>query len=61
MKQRQQEMELLTVDDVAVILNVSSKTVRRKIANCELRHHRVGRAVRISSEDLRAYTNSVRQ
>jgi excisionase family DNA binding protein len=61
MKQHQQKVELLSVQQVAQILNVSTKTVRRKIECCEIHHHRIGRAVRISTEDLRAYTSSVRQ
>jgi excisionase family DNA binding protein len=61
MKQQQLKIELLSVKQVANMLNVSSKTVRRMIVRCELNHHRVGRVVRISSEDLRAYTNSIRQ
>lgn len=61
MKQYQQKVELLSVEQVADMLNVSGKTVRRMIARCELHHHRVGRTMRISTEDLRAYANSIRQ
>jgi excisionase family DNA binding protein len=61
MNQHKQKVELLSVQEVASMLNVSSKTIRRMIARGFLHHHRVGRAVRVSSEDLRAYTNSIRQ
>lgn len=44
-----------SVDDVADGLSVSSKTVRRKINDGELRAHRIGRQVRISKEDLDAF------
>ena len=53
--------EMLTVEQVANSLNVSTKTIRRMIQSEVLRHHRIGRAVRISTEDLRAYVNGVRQ
>ena len=38
---------LLTIDDVATFLSVSTKTVRRMIGRGELPHIRVGRQVRI--------------
>lgn len=46
---------LLTVDEVADLENVSSKTIRRRIAAGELRALRNGRSLRIRPQDLRAY------
>ena len=43
---------LLTIDDVATVLSVSTKTVRRMIGRGELPHIRVGRQVRVRWEDL---------
>jgi excisionase family DNA binding protein len=57
MTQSHHQCELLSVGQVATILSVSTKTVRRLIERSELRFHRVGRAIRVSSEDLRVYLN----
>lgn len=46
---------LLTIAQTAAQLAVSTKTVRRLIERGALRVHRVGRAMRISPEDLRHY------
>ena len=43
---------LLTIDDVATFLSVSTKTVRRMIGRGELPHIRVGRQVRVRWEVL---------
>ena len=43
---------LLTIDDVATFLSVSTKTVRRMIGRGELPHIRVGRQARIRWESL---------
>ena len=43
---------LLTIDDVATFLSVSTKTVRRMIGRGELPHIRVGRQARIRWEAL---------
>ena len=43
---------LLTIDDVATFLSVSTKTVRRMIGRGELPHIRVGRQVRVRWESL---------
>jgi len=43
---------LLTIDDVATFLSVSTKTVRRMIGRGELPHIRVGRQVRVRWETL---------
>jgi len=53
-------MPLLSVADVAERLNVSEKTVRRQIKDGSLPSHRVGRNLRISEDDLRAYLNGCR-
>jgi excisionase family DNA binding protein len=57
----QNNTRFLTVNEVANALSVCPKTVRRLITARMLRHHRVGRAVRVSEEDLRGYVNSTRQ
>ena len=46
---------MLSVDDTAQNLNVSTKTVRRLIARGELPAHRVGSCLRISDEALLSY------
>lgn len=46
---------LLTVDEVAERLNVSTKTVRRWIKTGELPAYRLGRQIRISEKDLRRF------
>ena len=47
--------KFFTVPDVADILTVSDKTVRRLIASGDLPHHKVGRQVRISERDFRDF------
>ena len=44
-----------TVAQVADLLEVSTRTVRRWIADGDLPVHRFGRAVRIEETDLRAF------
>jgi excisionase family DNA binding protein len=44
-----------TINAVAEALDVSSRTVRRWIANGALAAHRLGGALRISEADLRAF------
>jgi excisionase family DNA binding protein len=44
--------KLLTIDEVAEVLNVSPRTVRRLTETGGLRVHRLGRLVRISDDDL---------
>ena len=46
---------LLSVQAVADLLGVSTKTVRRLFARGDLKPHRIGGSLRISEEDLRAY------
>ena len=61
MAQAKQQFELFSIEQVADLLNVSTKTVRRLIENEQLRFHRIGRIIRISREDLRAYLNATRE
>ena len=49
-----------TVTEIAEDLKVSERTVRRWIAQGDLRAHRFGRAVRVSSEDLEAFERQSR-
>lgn len=48
-------VKFFTVGDIALRLNVSPRTVHRWIADHQLVVHRIGRAVRISDADLRAF------
>jgi excisionase family DNA binding protein len=45
-------LRLLTVDDVAEVLRLSSRTIRRMIASGQLPVIRVGRAVRVHPSAL---------
>lgn len=47
--------KLLSMADVAAFLQVSQKTVRRKIASGELRACKVGAQWRIRPEDIESY------
>ena len=49
------KLRFFSVGDVADALGVHPKTVRRRITSGELRVHRIGRQLRISEEDFRAY------
>lgn len=51
---------LLALKDVAQMLQVSVKTVRRWIEQGELRIHTLGRQLRVSEEDLSAFINKRR-
>jgi excisionase family DNA binding protein len=46
---------LLLIDEVAAILRVSTKTVRRLIDKRELTPCRLGRSVRVHPDDLARY------
>ena len=46
---------LLTISEVAEVCRVSTRTVRRWIKRGELAAHRLGRQLRISEKDLRAF------
>ncbi|MFD1767658.1 helix-turn-helix domain-containing protein [Sphingorhabdus buctiana] len=47
---------LLTVDDIAAYLRVSTKTVRRQIAAGHISAIRIGRLIRVSAEELMRLT-----
>ena len=47
-------MALMTVREAAAALRLSEITIRRMIARGELRATRIGRAVRVHSEELEA-------
>ncbi len=53
--------QLLTINETARIEHVSPRTVRRQIESGDLRHHRIGRAVRISPEDLASFLNRLKR
>ncbi|MBI4311929.1 MAG: helix-turn-helix domain-containing protein [Chloroflexi bacterium] len=55
MKQVEDIGELLTISEAARALRVSAVTVRRHIAQGEIRAVRVGRQVRVSKEALAAF------
>ena len=46
---------LYSIKEVAGILRVSTKTIRRWVASGELTAHRIGRQWRISDADLQAF------
>jgi excisionase family DNA binding protein len=49
------EARFFTVGEVALQLNVSPRTVHRWIADRQLVVHRIGRSVRVSVADLKAF------
>ena len=52
------DVSLLTAADVAARLQLSVRTVRRRIAEKKLRVVRLGRAVRVRPEDLESYVDA---
>jgi excisionase family DNA binding protein len=50
----------LAVCDVADLLKVSTKTVRRWIERGHLHVHKIGRQHRVSEEDLNIFLNNTR-
>ena len=54
-RRSRQPIDLFTVAEVAVHLGVAGRTVRPWIADEQLVVHRLGRAVRISEQDLRVF------
>jgi excisionase family DNA binding protein len=54
-RQSEEQISFFTVPDVAEHLGVSARTVRRWIEGQQLVAHHLGRAVRISEQDLRAF------
>ena len=51
---------LLTIPDVAAQLQLSTKTIRRMIERGDLPSHRIGRQVRVASNDLGAFIHRSR-
>jgi excisionase family DNA binding protein len=52
--------KLHTVDELADLWDVSSRTVQRLIKSGALRAHRIGRLVRISDADVAAFLDGSR-
>lgn len=52
---------MISLADVADLLDVSIASVRRRIAEGALRVHRIGRTVRISEHDLAAFLEASRK
>ena len=52
---RRDAARLLTVQQVAENLQLSTKTIGRKIKAGELPAHRLGRLLRVSEDDLRLF------
>ena len=57
----QQFEDMLTIAEVAGLLKVSAKTVRRWLDSKQLVGHRLGRQWRISKDDLRTFVRARRQ
>ena len=49
------QIKFFTIDDVAGLLGVSTRSVRRYIDDKELVTHKFGRAVRIAESDLSGF------
>jgi len=60
-RQKPRLPRLYSVEQIADLLGVSTKTVRRRIAEGKLLAHRVGRQVRISEDDYRSYVAAGRE
>ncbi len=54
-------LHFLTVVEVALLLKISTKTVRRRIKGGDLHAHLIGGQLRISEEDLTAYLAQTRK
>lgn len=52
-----EKKNILTIEDVALELGVSTQTVRGLIKRGELKHFRVGKLIRITRNDLDDYIN----
>ena len=59
-KESRTEREILTAEQVAELLQVSTKTVYRLVGRGELRAKKVGRAWRFLRSDIRKYLESER-
>ncbi len=53
--------QLLTIQQVAVYLNVSPRTVRRLVARRSLPCHRFGRVVRFNERDILRWLTARRE
>ena len=53
--------QLLTIREVAHQQNVSPRTIRRQIENGDLACYRIGRAIRISPEDLSTFLKKLKR
>ena len=58
---RKQVPLMLSVEQAAEQLGVSTKTIRRWITSRELHVHKLGRRVLIADEDLAAFVNARRR
>lgn len=61
MIERHASTKMFTIDEVADLLAVSTKTVSRLIKAGAIRKHQIGRGVRISQADLQTYVAINRQ
>ena len=50
--------ELLTVDDLAVVLKIPARTIKDQLAAGLLPHHRFGKHYRFDAEDVKEILNS---
>ena len=52
-------MDLMTVEEVATELGVSKGAIYKALTNSELRHYRIGAAIRISRQHLQQWLESI--
>ncbi|MCA9049841.1 MAG: helix-turn-helix domain-containing protein [Planctomycetaceae bacterium] len=52
-------MDLMTVEEVATELGVSKGAIYKALSNSELRHYRIGAAIRISRQHLEEWLQAI--
>lgn len=55
------EVHFYTIKDVAKLLSVSEKTVRRTLDSGEMVYYQVGRQKRIAKSDIESYLASIKK
>jgi excisionase family DNA binding protein len=52
-------MQLMTIDDVKTLLNISKTSVRRELLRGNLSAVKIGKSLRFKPEDVEAYINNL--